>query len=59
MPYRRSYSELHLVCGRAAAALRLGNNWDAAEEDLLERFAARKRKPRPSGVVSRNFGLTS
>lgn len=32
------YSELHLACGRAAAALRLADHWDAPEEELLARF---------------------
>lgn len=32
------YAELHLACGRAAAALRLSGNWDAPMEELLERF---------------------
>ena len=32
------YSELHLACGRAAAALRLAEHWDAPEEELLARF---------------------
>lgn len=32
------YSELHLVCGRAAAALRLAGKWDAPEDELLRRF---------------------
>ncbi len=32
------YSELHLTCGRAAAALRLSGNWDAPIEEMLERF---------------------
>jgi nicotinamide mononucleotide adenylyltransferase len=32
------YSELHLACGRAAAALRLASNWDAPEQELLDRF---------------------
>lgn len=32
------YSELHLACGRAAAALRLASKWDATEDELLSRF---------------------
>ena len=32
------YSELHLACGRAAAALRLADRWDAPEDELLARF---------------------
>ena len=32
------YSELHLACGRASAALRLAEHWDAPEEKLLARF---------------------
>jgi hypothetical protein len=32
------YSELHLCCGRAAAALRLPDHWDAPEDELLARF---------------------
>jgi hypothetical protein len=32
------YSELHLACGRAAAALRLAEHWDAPEEELMARF---------------------
>jgi hypothetical protein len=32
------YSELHLSCGRAAAALRLSANRNAPEEELLTRF---------------------
>lgn len=32
------YSELHLACGRAAAALRLAKHWDAPEDELMERF---------------------
>lgn len=32
------YSELHLACGRAAAALRLADHWDAPEDELLARF---------------------
>jgi hypothetical protein len=32
------YSELHLSCGRAAAALRLAGNRDAPEEELIARF---------------------
>ena len=38
------YSELHLVCGRAAAALRLSNNWDAPEDEMLERFRNEEEK---------------
>jgi hypothetical protein len=32
------YAELHLACGRAAAALRLSGNWDAPVDEMLERF---------------------
>ena len=32
------YAELHLTCGRAAAALRLSGNWDAPMGEMLERF---------------------
>ncbi|HTN62349.1 MAG TPA: hypothetical protein VL147_12485 [Devosia sp.] len=32
------YSELHLACGRAAAALRLVEHWDAPEDELMARF---------------------
>ena len=32
------YSQLHLACGRAAAALRLSANWDASEDEMLQRF---------------------
>jgi len=32
------YAELHLVCGRAAALLRLAGKQDAPEDDLLRRF---------------------
>jgi hypothetical protein len=38
------YSELHLVCGRAAAALRLSTNWDAPEDEMLERFRNEEAK---------------
>lgn len=38
------YSELHLVCGRAAAALRLAAHWDASEDELLERFRTEERR---------------
>jgi hypothetical protein len=32
------YAELHLTCERAAAALRLNSQWDAAQDELLEHF---------------------
>ena len=32
------YAQLHLTCGRAAAALRLSGNWDAPVEEMLARF---------------------
>jgi hypothetical protein len=32
------YAELHLTCGRAAAALRLSGNWDVPHDEMLERF---------------------
>jgi hypothetical protein len=34
----RLYAELHLACGRAAAALRYADNPGASEHDLLSRF---------------------
>ncbi|HEY8576861.1 MAG TPA: hypothetical protein VIL88_11040 [Devosia sp.] len=42
------YAELHLACGRAAAALRLNGNWDAPHEELLERF--RKEEARAKAI---------
>lgn len=38
------YAELHLTCGRAAAALRLSGNWDAPYEEMLERFHKEEAK---------------
>ena len=38
------YSELHLACGRAAAALRLSSNWDAPQDEMLERFRKEEAK---------------
>ena len=32
------YSELHLSCGRAAAALRLSAHSDTPDDELLQRF---------------------
>jgi hypothetical protein len=45
------YSELHLACGRAAAALRLASNWDAPEDELLDRF--RKEEATAAGIWRR------
>jgi hypothetical protein len=36
------YSELHLACGRAAAALRLAEHRDAPEDELMARFRIEK-----------------
>ena len=42
------YAELHLACGRAAAALRLNESWDAPHDELLERF--RKEEARAEAI---------
>ena len=38
------YSELHLACGCAVAALRLADRWDASEDELLARFVREEHR---------------
>lgn len=38
------YSELHLVCGRVAAALRLADRWDAPLDELLAIYSREEER---------------
>ena len=45
------YAELHLACGRAAAALRLSGHWDAPVDELMARF--RQEEDRAAAIWKR------
>lgn len=51
------YSELHLTCGRAAAALRLSSNWDAPHAEMLQRY--RREEARAEALWDRIKQLQS
>jgi hypothetical protein len=49
------YSQLHLAAGRAAAALRLADRWDAPEDQLLAWFDLEEE--RVASIWQRILGL--